>query len=51
MNEREFKQHLKDLVHGHHHPEEHHWNDASTPKKTVAKKTGVARKRTKNGRS
>jgi hypothetical protein len=26
MNEEEFKRHLKDLVHGHHHPEEHDWN-------------------------
>jgi hypothetical protein len=23
MNEAEFKRHLKDLVHGHHHPEKH----------------------------
>jgi hypothetical protein len=26
MNELEFKKHLKDLVQGHHHPEEHDWN-------------------------
>jgi hypothetical protein len=25
MNEREFKKHLRDLVHGMHHPEEHDW--------------------------
>ena len=25
MNDAEFKRHLKDLVHGHHHPEEHDW--------------------------
>ncbi|HEV2447466.1 MAG TPA: hypothetical protein VGS58_16160, partial [Candidatus Sulfopaludibacter sp.] len=25
MNEFEFKRHLKDLAHGHHHPEEHDW--------------------------
>jgi hypothetical protein len=52
MNEREFKQHLKDLAHGHHHPEEHDWNGASNvPKKTVAKKARVAPKRTKKGHS
>ncbi len=26
MNELEFKRHLKELVHGHHHPEEHDWH-------------------------
>jgi len=26
MNEFEFKRHLKDLVHGHHHTEEHDWD-------------------------
>jgi hypothetical protein len=25
MNDQEFKKHLKDMVHGHHHPEEHDW--------------------------
>ena len=25
MNDKEFKQHLRDLAHGHHHPEEHDW--------------------------
>ena len=26
MNEAEFKEHLKALAHGHHHPEEHDWD-------------------------
>jgi hypothetical protein len=25
MTEREFKKHLRDMVHGMHHPEEHDW--------------------------
>ena len=25
MDEKEFKKHLADLVHGHHHPDEHDW--------------------------
>ena len=27
MDEKQFKKHLADLAHGHHHPEEHDWND------------------------
>jgi hypothetical protein len=50
MNELEFKRHLKALVHGHHHPEEHDWDSStgkpqkkaaatpSRPKRRVAKK-------------
>lgn len=25
MDEKDFKKHLQDLEHGHHHPEEHDW--------------------------
>ena len=25
VDEKDFKKHLKDLAHGHHHPEEHDW--------------------------
>jgi hypothetical protein len=34
MDEKDFKSHLKDLAHGHHHPEEHDWEpgDMSVPK-------------------
>jgi hypothetical protein len=35
MNELEFKRHLKDLVHGHHHPEEHDWREPGTPRKAA----------------
>jgi hypothetical protein len=30
MNEEEFKKHLKDLAHGHHHPEEHDWPESGS---------------------
>jgi hypothetical protein len=26
VDEKDFKKHLRDLVHGHHHPEEHDWS-------------------------
>ena len=45
MNELQFKHHLKEMVHGHHHPEEHDWD--SGPKKAVAKKAKTAHSRTK----
>jgi hypothetical protein len=47
MNELEFKRHLKDLAHGHHHPEEHDWTEqpAHTAKKAPAAKS-VAKKTT-----
>jgi len=40
MNEQEFKRHLKDLVHGHHHPEEHDWESLGSAKKTAARRAG-----------
>lgn len=42
MNEQEFKKHLKDLIHGRHHPEEHDWETRSGPPpktKSSAKRT------------
>src|SRR5579862_3376582 len=33
MDEKQFKKHLADLAHGHHHPEEHDW-DAGAVEKT-----------------
>jgi hypothetical protein len=46
MNELEFKRHLKDLAHGHHHPEEHDWNrQPGAPKKAPAAKTTQGRRR------
>jgi hypothetical protein len=34
MDEKDFKKHLKDLAHDHHHPEEHDWEpgDISVPR-------------------
>jgi hypothetical protein len=34
MNELEFKRHLKDLVRGHHHPEQHDWEPRPETGKT-----------------
>jgi hypothetical protein len=51
MNELEFKRHLKDLAHGHHHPEEHDWAGApaspSTAKARTAGRPAADRKRSK----
>jgi hypothetical protein len=49
MDEKDSKKHLKDLAHGHHHPEEHDWEpgDISVPKvkePAKAKRTGSAAK-------
>jgi len=30
MDEKDFKKHLQDLAHGHHHPEEHDWAPGRT---------------------
>ena len=38
MDEKHFKKHLSDLVHGHHHPEEHDWASAAKAA-PAAKKT------------
>ncbi|HTS61435.1 MAG TPA: hypothetical protein VMH28_05400 [Candidatus Acidoferrales bacterium] len=43
MNDLEFKRHLKDLAHGHHHPEEHDWETQPKP----ARKAGTATARTR----
>lgn len=32
MDEKGFKKHLRDLVHGHHHPEEHDWANSTVRK-------------------
>src|SRR5690348_10616134 len=48
MDERDFKRHLRDLAHGHHHPEEHDWQGgqasptAKAPRKTAARKRSAA---------
>jgi hypothetical protein len=47
MDEKAFKKHLKDLAHGHHHPEEHDWPErgARTAKAKPARKRTTAAKR------
>jgi hypothetical protein len=42
MDEKDFKKHLRDLAHGHHHPEEHDWGGAAPARakaRTAVKKT------------
>jgi hypothetical protein len=47
MDEKEFKRHLKDLAHGHHHPEEHDWNGATgAGRRAPASKAPQAKRRT-----
>jgi hypothetical protein len=36
MDEKQFKKHLSDLAHGHHHPEEHDWEDNTREAVSVA---------------
>ena len=44
MNDAQFKRHLKDLVHGHHHPEEHDWAPDTVTASTKAR-TATPKKR------
>jgi hypothetical protein len=36
MDNRDFKKHLSNLVHGHHHPEEHDWGSDTAATKPAA---------------
>ena len=58
MDEKQFKKHLADLAHGHHHPEEHDWAEGpaqirSKPaveparKKATKKRPTAARRKTR----
>jgi hypothetical protein len=48
MDEKQFKKHLKDLAHGHHHPEEHDWPaTGAKPRKSAPKTAKRAKKRAK----
>ena len=38
MDEKDFKKHLQDLAHGHHHPEEHDWDASKRPTEKEAAK-------------
>jgi hypothetical protein len=41
MDDKDFRKHLKDLAHGHHHPEEHDW--AGEPSQPTAAKRAPAK--------
>jgi hypothetical protein len=47
MNDADFRRHLKDLAHGHHHPEEHDWDEApgAASRKAAAPKAAAAKRR------
>jgi hypothetical protein len=47
MDEKQFKKHLQDLAHGHHHPEEHDWTEPSKRSKSAPKRVKKAKKRAK----
>jgi len=49
MDEKDFKKHLQDLAHGHHHPEEHDWVDGAAKPEPVkaSKPPAKAKKRVK----
>jgi len=50
MNDADFKRHLKDLVRGHHHPEEHDWdkNPGVVKRRRASKKTAPAKRKRRN---
>ena len=46
MNDADLKRHLKDLAHGHHHPEEHDWDQGQrAPSRNAAAPTTTAKRR------
>ena len=44
MDEKNFKKHLKDLIRGFHHPEEHDWGTKSSPRQTAGASKRAARR-------
>jgi hypothetical protein len=46
MDEKDFKKHLADLAHGHHHPEEHDWEPNTAGDPTRAKTAPTPKKKT-----
>ena len=47
MDEKEFKKHLQDLAHGHHHPEEHDWDNSGREPAKAPKPVKKAVRKTK----
>jgi hypothetical protein len=35
MDDKDFRKHLQDLAHGHHHPEEHDWGSDAPARKSI----------------
>ena len=51
MDDKDFRKHLKDLAHGHHHPEEHDWaGDAPAGKSAKAPVRKAAPRKKKKSR-
>ena len=48
MDEKDFKKHLKELAHGHHHPEEHDWPESGAVR-AVAKPATKRKAKAKSG--
>jgi hypothetical protein len=48
MDEKDFKKHLADLVHGHHHPDEHDWQAGNNSPKIRAQVRGKGGKTVKS---
>jgi len=44
MDEKDFKKHLADLVHGHHHPDQHDWSPDSELRTAEKESATSARK-------
>jgi hypothetical protein len=51
MDEKDFKKHLQDLVHGHHHPEEHDWSPDTDPQARENQGRSGVRKNCPEGRT
>jgi hypothetical protein len=53
MDDKDFRKHLRDLAHGHHHPEEHDWSSGPglRPAAQPHAKHKTAAKRTKRKKS
>jgi hypothetical protein len=51
MNDEEFKKHLKDMVHGHHHPEEHDWADSGSAASKEVKTKAPPKRSPKSGKT
>ena len=51
MDEKDFKKHLQDLAHGHHHPEEHDWVEPGHTAAKAGRVKATAKRKTVKRRS